>query len=93
MFITAALFAAALSSAVSPKAAPAELAPALSATAVLLDCQVTGAGLRDCRVPDEDPANDAQRAEALRLAAQIEVPEDLALANPGRIRIKLNVNP
>ena len=38
-------------------------------------------------------ADGAPAAEAVKLAAQVEVPEAFALANPGRIVIKMNVTP
>jgi hypothetical protein len=58
--------------------------------AVLVDCQVTGANLTDCKAVD---AEGVHAAEAVKLAAQVEVPEAFALANPGRILIKMTVNP
>ncbi|KQW66357.1 hypothetical protein ASE17_06240 [Phenylobacterium sp. Root77] len=60
------------------------------AQAVLVDCQVSGANLTDCKALDADGA---PAAEAVKLAAQVEVPEAFALANPGRIVIKMNVTP
>ncbi len=45
------------------------------------------------RVVDADPTTNARAASALKLAAQIQVPESMAAANPGRIKIRLNVNP
>jgi len=69
--------------AVAPVAPPAE-------QAVLVDCQVSGANLTDCKALDADGA---PAAEAVKLAAQVEVPEAFALANPGRIVIKMNVTP
>ena len=58
--------------------------------AVLVDCQVTGANLTDCRAVDADGT---KAAAAVQLASQVEVPEAFALANPGRILIKMTVNP
>lgn len=63
---------------------------AQTAQAVLVNCQVSGANLTDCKAIDADGA---QAAEAERLAAQVEVPEAFALANPGRIVVKMNVTP
>lgn len=67
----------------------AEARPA-AAVAVLLDCQVKEAGLTDCKALD---AEGATAAAAVKLAQQVEVAESFALANPGRIVIKMNVNP
>ena len=61
--------------------------PALAPNAVVLDCQVTGVILTDCRLVD---GATERTAEALKLAAAIEVPAGLA---NGRIRVKLDVNP
>jgi len=72
--------------------APAIL-EAIPADAYVVDCLVSGQALTDCKVVDADPSTNARAATALRLAAQIQVPESLAAANPGRIKIKLNVNP
>lgn len=60
------------------------------AQAVLVDCQVTGASLTDCKAVD---AGGTKAAAAVELASQVEVPEAFALANPGRILIKMTVNP
>lgn len=70
-------------------------APALDAApiAFVVDCQVSGQALTDCKVVDADPVTNSRAATALKLAAQIQVPESMALANPGRIKIRLNVNP
>lgn len=62
-------------------------------SAFVVDCQISGQALTDCKVVDADPATNARAATALKLAAQIQVPESMALANPGRIKIRLNVNP
>jgi hypothetical protein len=72
--------------------APMQITPVVDvvAKAVLVDCQVTGANLTDCKAVD---AEGAHAAEAVKLAAQVEVPEAFALANPGRILIKMTVNP
>lgn len=73
----------------APTPAAAPVAPPVE-LAVLVDCQVSGANLTDCRALDADGA---PAAEAVKLAAQVEVPEAFALANPGRIVIKMNVTP
>ncbi|MCI3134578.1 hypothetical protein [Phenylobacterium aquaticum] len=85
----------ALTTAFSAPSAPAQTAPAevVPASAFVLDCQISGQNLTDCRVMDADPGTDARAAKALRLAADIQVPQALAASNPGRIKIKLNVNP
>lgn len=62
-------------------------------SAFVVDCQVSGQSLTDCKVVDADPATNPRAASALKLAAQIQVPESMAVANPGRIKIRLNVNP
>ena len=71
-------------SAVVPDAKPAAV------VAVLLDCQVQETGLTDCKALD---AEGATAAAAVKLAQQVEVAESFALSNPGRIVIKMNVNP
>ena len=93
MFLSVLAVTAILTSPASPYApAPTAPAPALSASAVILDCGIAGQALIDCKVVGEGAAA-ANSATALRLAADIQVPVTLAEANPGRIRIKLNVNP
>lgn len=62
-------------------------------SAFVVDCQVSGQNLTDCKVVDADPTTNPRAASALKLAAQIQVPESMAAANPGRIKIRLNVNP
>ncbi|WP_312165661.1 hypothetical protein [Phenylobacterium sp.] len=90
MFLSVLAAAAVISSSyVSPAAPIAPVAPA-APQAVLVDCQVTGANLTDCKALDADGA---PAAEAVKLAAQVEVPEAFALANPGRIVIKMTVTP
>lgn len=85
----------ALASALAAPAAPASYnaLEALPVSAFVIDCQVSGHSLTDCKVVDGDPDTDLRAAKALKLAADIQVPDTLALANPGRIKIKLNVNP
>ncbi|CAN7279046.1 hypothetical protein LJR164_001356 [Phenylobacterium sp. LjRoot164] len=89
MFLSALAAAAVISTTYAAPAPAAALAPP-AAQAVLVDCQVNGANLTDCRALDADGA---PAAEAVKLAAQVEVPEAFALANPGRIVIKMNVTP
>jgi len=72
-------------SAVAP--APIE---AMARTAVMVDCQVAETGLTDCKALDAEGDNADQ---AVKLAAQVEVPESFALANPGRIVLKMTLNP
>ncbi len=88
MFLSA-LAAAAVISTSYAAPAPAPVAPPAE-QAVLVDCQISGANLTDCKALDADGA---PAAEAVKLAAQVEVPEAFALANPGRIVIKMNVTP
>ncbi|WP_304167923.1 hypothetical protein [Phenylobacterium aquaticum] len=85
----------ALTTAFSAPSAPAQTTAAevVPASAFVLDCQISGQSLTDCRVVDADPTTDVRAAKALRLAADIQVPQTLAASNPGRIKIKLNVNP
>jgi hypothetical protein len=71
-----------------PSPAPA----ASSATVVVLDCQVQARGLTDCRALNDAPDSGAV-AEALRMAAAIVVPQALADAGAGRIKVKMNVTP
>lgn len=89
MFLAPLLMAAALSTGPSLRDAPT--AP-VSEAAVLVDCQVSGQSLTDCQAVDDEAFDATQVAEAERLASQIEVPEALALANPGRIRVRMTVN-
>ncbi len=87
-------FTAALGAHSAPQAAvPAAAVEPVAQNAFVVDCQVSGQALTDCKVVDADPATDARAATALKLAAQIQVPEGVALANPGRMKIRLNVNP
>ncbi len=92
MLLTVLAAAAALSAtqAAQPASATARDQAPAAAVAVLLDCQVKETGLTDCKALD---AEGATAAEAVRLASQIEVAESFALSNPGRIVIKMNVNP
>ncbi|WP_421932224.1 hypothetical protein [Phenylobacterium sp.] len=77
----------------SPSSAPAAepAAPALAANAYIVECLVSGVSLTECKVVDADPATNPGAATALKLAADIHVP--VSMAQAGRIRIKLNVNP
>jgi hypothetical protein len=70
--------------------APVEAPPA---NAYVVDCQVSGEALTDCKVIDADPQTNARAATALKLAAEIHLPSGMAVTNPGRIKIRLNVNP
>jgi hypothetical protein len=70
--------------------APAPVAS--SATVVVLDCQVQAKTLTDCRALNDAPDSGAV-AEALRMAAAIVVPQALADAGAGRIKVKINVTP
>lgn len=90
MFLPVLAAAAVISSASAPAETPTAPAVAPAAQAVMVDCQVSGANLTDCKALDADgePA-----AEAVKMAAQVEVPEAFALANPGRIVIRMTVTP
>jgi hypothetical protein len=77
----------------SPAVAVVPMLDQVPVSAFVVDCQVTGLSLTDCKVVDADPATNPRAASALQLAAQIQVPQSMALANPGRIKIRLNVNP
>lgn len=72
---------------------PAVPVDAPPANAYVVDCQVSGDALTDCRVMDADPQTNARAATALKLAAEIHLPSGMAVTNPGRIKIRLNVNP
>lgn len=87
MFLTV-LAAAVVMSGSAPQAQAVSQAPV--AQSVLVDCQVSAANLTDCKALD---AEGPVAMEAVKLAAQVEVPEAFALANPGRIVLKMNVNP
>jgi hypothetical protein len=94
MFLSVLAVTAILSAPAAPYAPPAEApAAAVSSNAVIIDCQVAGRSLTDCKVIDGETIAPARSATALKLAADIQVPASMADANPGRIRIKLNVNP
>jgi hypothetical protein len=92
MFLPVLAAAAVISSSYGAPSAQTPLAEqvAMEVQSVLVDCQVSGANLTDCKALDADGA---PAAEAVKLAAQVEVPEAFALANPGRIVIKMNVTP
>ena len=90
MLLSVLALTAALSVPSSASRAP-EAAPALAANAYIVECLVAGASLTQCTVVDADPSTNVGAATALKLAANIHVPASLAQA--GRIRIKLNVNP
>lgn len=89
MFLTVLAVTTALSNSYAPPAPVTPFAETVS-QAVLVDCQVTGANLTDCKAVD---AEGVKALEAVKLASQVEVPESFALANPGRILIKMTVNP
>ena len=81
----------AAATAISASYAQPQPAPVVrQAQAVMVDCQVSGASLTDCRAVDADGD---QAVEAVKLASQVEVPEAFALANPGRILVRMNVTP
>lgn len=86
--IALAAAAAVIATSYAPTAAPQPSAVEQAIEPVLVDCQVAGASLTDCRAVD---AQGPKAEEAVRLAMQVEVPEAFALANPGRILIKMNV--
>lgn len=87
--VLAAAAAIAASTAAQPASANApDTKPFAAATAVLLDCQVAETGLKDCKALD---AEGDVAAEAVKMATQVEVSESFALANPGRIVIRMNV--
>lgn len=81
-----------LAAAATLSGAPVPQPDVVSVNAVLIDCLVSGESLTDCRLVDAELGSSKGQA-ALKLAAQVQVPEAMALANPGRIRIRLNVNP
>jgi hypothetical protein len=65
---------------------------AAPATVVVLDCEVQAKTLTDCRALNDAPDSGAV-TEALRMAAAIVVPQALADAGAGRIKVKMNVTP
>lgn len=69
------------------------IAETTTESVVMLDCLVSGLSLTDCKVVSIEPTQPEAGAQALEMARQIEVPASLAEADPGRIRIKLNVTP
>jgi len=75
------------------QALPTVPADAPPANAYVVDCQVSGDALTDCKVVDADPQTNVRAATALKLAAEIHLPSGMATTNPGRIKIRLNVNP
>ena len=77
----------------TPAVAVVPVLDQMPVSAFVVDCAVSGQSLTDCKVVDGDPATNPRAASALKLAAQIQVPESMASANPGRIKIRLNVNP
>ncbi|MET3528625.1 hypothetical protein [Phenylobacterium koreense] len=81
--------AAMIASSYAPAARPTQTEQAVIAQ-VMVDCEIAGATLTDCKAVD---AQGPQAAEAVRLAQQIEVSEAFALANPGRILVRMNVTP
>ena len=89
MFLSALAAAAVISTTYAPAPAAAPVAPPAE-QAVLVDCQVSGANLTDCKAVDADGADAVQ---AQKLAEQVEVPEAFALANPGRVLIKMKLTP
>jgi hypothetical protein len=91
MFLSVLAVTAVLSAPAAPYAVPEAPPVAISPNAVILDCQVAGQALTDCKVIDGETVAPARSATALKLAADIQVPA--AMAEAGRIRIKLNVNP
>lgn len=92
MLLTVLAAAAAISAtqAATPASAVVSDTKPAAAVAVLLDCQVKETGLTDCKALD---AEGATAAAAVQMAQQVEVAESFALANPGRIVIKMTVNP
>ncbi|MDP3632987.1 hypothetical protein [Phenylobacterium sp.] len=91
MLLSVLALTAAISAPSGASAQASEAAPALAANAYIVECLVNGPALTACTVIDADPATNPGAATALKLAANIHVPDSMAEA--GRIRIKLNVNP
>jgi hypothetical protein len=88
----------ALSLAIAPSAAStphpaADAAQAAGVAVVYLNCQVGQTTLTDCKVVNEGPVDSTAAAQAVKLAEGMAVPASLAAANPGRIMLKLNVQP
>jgi hypothetical protein len=73
-----------------PAAATAPASPS-KAVAVILDCQIAGKALTDCKAVDT-VADAGVVSEAIRMADSVPIPD--ALADSGiRIRIRMNVAP
>ena len=78
--------------AAAPHAA-SDAAEAAGVSVVFLNCQVGQTTLTDCRVVNEGPVDANAAAQAVKLAEAMAVPAALAERNPGRIMLKLNVQP
>ena len=70
-----------------------DAAEAAGVAVVFLNCQVGDKTLTDCRVVNEGPVDANAAAQAVKLAEAMAVPAALAEHNPGRIMLKLNVQP
>ncbi|MBS0408659.1 MAG: hypothetical protein JSR86_02000 [Proteobacteria bacterium] len=70
-----------------------DAAEAAGVAVVFLNCQVGDKTLTDCRVVNEGPVDATAAAQAVKMAEAMAVPAALAERNPGRIMLKLNVQP
>jgi hypothetical protein len=69
------------------------LTPAVHNThEVVLDCRVTDKALTDCRSTGK-PLDEKMMEQALRLTAGIVVPQAMADAGDGHVRVKMNLAP
>ncbi len=89
------LFALTLSTAPAAAAphAASDAAQAAGVSVVFLNCQVGQTALTDCKVVNNDPVDATAAAQAVKLAEAMAVPAGLAERTPGRIMLKLNVQP
>ena len=68
-----------------------QAAPADAVTVVYLGCKIQQTALAECQVVNNDPVEPGVAAEALKLAAGMNVPQALADRLGGHIVVKLNV--
>lgn len=90
------LFALTLATAAPAATAPhvaSDAADAAGVAVVFLNCGVGQTTLTDCKVVNDGPVDAGAAAQAVKLAEAMEVPAALAEHNPGRITLKLNVQP
>lgn len=72
-------------------AAQVQPTSAAAVTVVYLGCQIDKTALTACQVVNDEPVEPGAAAEALRLAAGMNVPQGLGERLGGHIVVKLNV--